>query len=107
MGFELKKPFKEYVAVDVLPKTGDATNTVITFPYQIEGTKRTEREQFGLAYTDTQAAIDAKNGINGLARQHEEAIATMERAIAQKLKLSGDRIYDSPDQRMAIWGKKK
>ena len=85
----MKKPFKDYVAVDMLPKTGDATNFVVSFPYQIEGTIRTERKQLPVVYTDTQAAIDAKNGItDGLAQQKEQAIATLERGIAQELRMS-------------------
>jgi hypothetical protein len=31
----------------------------------------------------------------------------MERGITQESTLSGDRIYDSSDQKMAIWSKRK
>ena len=108
MGFELKKPFKEYVAVDMLPKTRDATNFVVSFPYQIKGTMQTERKQLSVAYSDTQAATDANNGVkDGLAQRKERAIATLERGIAQELRKSGERIYDVPGRKMAIWAKKK
>lgn len=108
MGFELKKPFKEYVAVDDLPKTRDATVFVVSFPYLIEGTIKTERRQLQIAYTGTQEAIDAKNGIkDGLAKQKERAIATLERGIATDLRRSGGRIYETQEQKLPVWGKTK
>jgi hypothetical protein len=60
MGFDLKKPFKDYVAADPLPKTGDATNFTVSFPHQIEGTPKTECKELRIAYTGTQAAMDER-----------------------------------------------
>jgi hypothetical protein len=106
MGIELKKPFKDYVVMDMLPVTRDATNFVLHFVYQIEGTIKTERKQLPVTYTGTQAQLDANKRVDGLALQKERAIAALERGIARELQLKNERLYEVPGQKMPIWGKK-
>jgi hypothetical protein len=107
MAIELKKPFSHYVAVDELPKTGDARKFVVNFPYQIEGTAKTGRRFVEWSYTGTQEAIDQNSGLDGLARRQQRAIEQLERSIAKEVAASGDRIYDSPDQKIPLWGTKR
>ena len=106
MGIELKKPFKDYVAIEMLPVTRDATNFVLHFVYQIESTIKTERKQLPVAYTGAQAQLDVNNGIaDGLDLQKERAIAALERSIAQELQSKNERLYEVPGQKIPVWGK--
>ena len=106
MGIELRKPFGQYVAVSELPKTGDATKFVVEFPFQIEGTSSIQSRHKTWTYSDTLRAIDEKAGADGLSDRRGTTTEQLRRAIAEELDQTGARLYDSPDTKFPIWGKK-
>ena len=107
MGIKLKMPFSDYVAIQKLPKTGDATKFVTIFAFQMEGTGRTGTRRKEWLYSGTQEAIDKKAGIDGLTPRQQRALESLLRAIEQELKDSGERIYETADRQLPIWGQKK
>jgi hypothetical protein len=104
---KLKKPFADYVSVDELPKTGDATKFIGIFPFQIEGSSKTETRRIEWSYSGTQAAIDKKAGVDGLTPRQQRALESLLHAIERELGQKGERVYETPGQKLPIWGKKK
>jgi hypothetical protein len=104
---KLSKPFREYVSVEKLPKTGDTTRFVAIFPFQIEGSDRIETRRVEWPYSGTQAAVDEKAGVDGLTPRQQRAVEHLHRVIENELKASGGRIYETPGQKIPVWGKKK
>jgi hypothetical protein len=105
---KLSKPFSEYVSVEKLPvRGGGATKFVVVFPFQIEGTDKIETRRLEWPYSGTQAAVDEKAGVDGLTPRHRRALEHLQRVIENELKASGGRIYETPGQKIPVWGKKK
>lgn len=107
MGIELKRPFSEYVAIDELPATGDAKKFVAHFVFQLEGTTKTETRSIEWSYSGTAQAIDQKNGVDGLRGRRQRALQQLERSVSAELDEIDDRVYDSPESKIPIRGKKR
>ncbi len=103
MAIELKKPFSHYVAIEELPKTGDARKFVTVFVYQVEGTNRTETRKIEWSYSGTQEAIDQKAGVDGLTGRRQRSIEQLEQVVARE----GGRVYETDGSKIPIWGTKK
>jgi hypothetical protein len=101
MAIELERPFRDYVTVEELPRTGDARKFVTLFMFQLEGTNRTETRRNEWSYSGTQEAVDQNAGVDGLAPRQQRSIEQLERAITQE----GGRIYASADSKLPIWAK--
>jgi len=104
MTIQTAKPFASYVVEQELAAT-DARKFEMVIPYEIEGTKRTASWRRAWTYSDTQRAIDEKNGVDGLPQRRQQELQTFERGVTQELKQHGQRLYSVEGQTIPVRGK--
>ena len=101
MTLQISKPFESYVAVDELPRTGDARKFVFNLPYEIEGTNRMGQFSRQWKYSGTQEAIHGAKGLETLRRSEMQAF---ELQVIRELRASRERLYAQGDRPILVRG---
>ena len=102
MTLDITKPFESYVAVDELPRTGDARNFAFTLPYQVEGTHFMTKISREWKYSGAQEAV---RGAAGLEELRKSEMRTFKLQVMRELRVSGERLYAQGEQPMLVRGR--